>query len=41
MALFNELLCKLNAYCLCTKAVQDFNALQVGCCVAPMRGALL
>lgn len=40
MALYDAPLCKLNVRCLCTKAVRHFNALQVGCCVAPMRGAL-
>lgn len=40
MALFNELICMFIASLLCTKAVQHLNALKVGCCVAPMRGAL-
>ena len=40
MALYDALMYKLIILLLCTKAVQDFNALQVGCCVASMRGAL-
>lgn len=41
MALYDALMYKLIIFLLCTKVVQHFNALQVGCCVAPMRGALL
>lgn len=40
MVLYDALMCKLIIFLLCTKVVQHFNALQVGCCVAPMRGAL-